>query len=707
MRGVGETVAVVDREGPRRERAVAALAEAGFSVDGSASLAERTSPRVPSLIVIRPEDRGQLDAELAALASDRRIVSTPVVVLGVGVSIEDAFERGATDHVADDQALEELAVRVIARLRRPVSAAPPSPERKSVDLLLELTQRLSSTIELREILFLVVKRVAEVVGSARASIVLGGSDDNTAFVIAASDDEELRDLPISLEDYPEIKRCLDTGQPFVVDDATTHPLFELTQVTIPPRFRALALFPILFEDRAMGVLFLRFEDTAALGPDDWFAVRAVANATGIALRNASLLHSLRDQSRRSRSAHVEAEKQLRALQRYVDFFDSTADGIMVVGEADLILFCNPAAGAIFGRPRDTLVGEAFPALLAPESRHDLAALRASFADGVFPHNVDLTAEVDGEARTLNVSFSSVLHEHDGVIVSLRDVTEDRALAHELKRTTEFLEHVIDSSVDAIVSVDMRGRVVLFNHAAEEIYGYAADEVVGQMHVTQLYPKGLAREIMARIRSDEQGGSGTLRGFETVLLGKDGREIPVMLSASLLMEHGQPIGSVGIFKDLRAMQQVEQRLESAKLALAEREQKAFIAELAGATAHELNQPLTAVMGYANMLEKALASLESQLVPSPDSTPSSQDEPTPSSRTVGATEQGGGGVRRSTALEWERLYRASGAIMRQTERMAEIVRKIGKLTRFESKAYVGDTKIIDIERSMASEPPESRG
>ena len=55
------------------------------------------------------------------------------------------------------------------------------------------------------------------------------------------------------------------------------------------------------------------------------------------------------------------------------------------------------------------------------------------------------------------------------------------------------------------------------------------------------------------------------------------------------------------------------------------------------------------------------------------------------------------------EGSRLKRASGAIVRETERMAEIVRKIGKLTRYESKAYVGDTKIIDIERSIDSEPP----
>jgi PAS domain S-box-containing protein len=209
---------------------------------------------------------------------------------------------------------------------------------------------------------------------------------------------------------------------------------------------------------------------------------------------------------------------------------------------------------------------------------------------------------------------------------------------------------------------MRGAVLLFNPAAERVYGYAADEVIGQKNVRDLYPEGVAVEIMRQMRGD--AAAGVLHGHETELLGKDGRRIPVMLSAALIHHRGRPIGSVGVFRDLRSKLNIEERLADAQRELAEQEQKAFIAELAGATAHELNQPLTAVMGYAGMLATYLGKL-------PDVDP--------------------------------RLERATGAIVRESERMAEIVRKIGKLTKFESKAYVGETRIIDIERSIDSEPP----
>src|SRR5690606_13844046 len=191
-----------------------------------------------------------------------------------------------------------------------------------------------------------------------------------------------------------------------------------------------------------------------------------------------------------------------------------------------------------------------------------------------------------------------------------------------------------------------GTVLLFNPAAERTYGYRADDVVGTMNVRRLYPEGQAEAIMRLIRSEEGGPPGVLQGYEAELLGSSGERIPVVLSAALIHHRGRPVGSVGVFKDLRAKLAIEERLARAQRELAEKEQKAFIAELAGATAHELNQPLTTVMGYASLIQKRLG-------------------------------------------DDADVSHAVDAIVRDAERMAEIVRKLGKLTKYESKAYVGET------------------
>ena len=359
--------------------------------------------------------------------------------------------------------------------------------------------------------------------------------------------------------------------------------------------------------------------------------------------------------------HLETEPPVPSNRRFADYFESSADGIIVMTLKGDVLSCNPSACQICDIDAAKLEDTNFGELLSRDGRPRFQEVQAALARAEYPHNVDLAIRTPrGARRILNVSFSSVQHDHDSVMVSLRDVTEGRTMARELTKTKEFLERVIDSSVDAIVSADMKGRVLLFNPAAERTYGYAASDVVGKMNVRKLYPRGTAEDLMRRIRSDELGGPGVIHGFETELLGEGGVRIPVMLSASLIRHRGQAIGSVGVFKDMRTERNISRRLVAAQRELEVQEKNAFVAELAGAAAHELNQPLTAVMGYADMLARSL-----------------DDD--------------------------SRFKRAANQIVTETERMAEIVRKIGKLTRYESKAYVGDTKIIDIERSMGTEPP----
>ena len=64
-----------------------------------------------------------------------------------------------------------------------------------------------------------------------------------------------------------------------------------------------------------------------------------------------------------------------------------------------------------------------------------------------------------------MNFSHVLGEGEAVLATMRDVTGERAMARELAQTKEFLERVIESSVDGIVSADLRGNVLLYNGAA--------------------------------------------------------------------------------------------------------------------------------------------------------------------------------------------------------------------------------------------------
>jgi PAS domain S-box-containing protein len=241
---------------------------------------------------------------------------------------------------------------------------------------------------------------------------------------------------------------------------------------------------------------------------------------------------------------------------------------------------------------------------------------------------------------------------------MRDVSAERAMADELSQTKEFLERVIESSADGIVSSDLRGNILIYNRAAERLFGYPKARVLGQMKVDQLYPSGVARDIMRRIRRKGHGGVGRLESYRVEMLTSEGARVPVDLSASLVLGDRRAVGTVGIFTDIREKLAMELRLSEAQVQLQERKRQDAVAEMAGAAAHELNQPLTSVMGYAEFLRRSV-----------------HDNPS--------------------------LSHAIDVIMSETQRMADIVRKVGKVTRYETKPYVGGAKIIDLDRSSASE------
>src|SRR6185369_16569836 len=197
-----------------------------------------------------------------------------------------------------------------------------------------------------------------------------------------SDDEQLRDLPIDLAKYPEIQQVLSNGQPLVVEDAATHPLMEIVRIAKQgAAFSSLSILPILYEGKPMGVLFLRSKRRGAFGRRELALCQTIASAMAIALRNARVLQSLRDQTQQVTVARFEAERRLRSLQRYADFFESSADGTVVLDQDGHLLFSNPKAREITGYVEEDLRGRRLGDLFAPSDAHIAHSMRVGFAKG--------------------------------------------------------------------------------------------------------------------------------------------------------------------------------------------------------------------------------------------------------------------------------------------------------------------------------------
>ncbi len=146
-------------------------------------------------------------------------------------------------------------------------------------------------------------------------------------------------------------------------------------------------------------------------------------------------------------------------------------------------------------------------------------------------------------------------------ITKRKQAEQKALAAnaELQETKRSLSRLIESSPDAIICTDKDGNVVLFNEGAEILLGYRADEIIG-WKVTVLYgSEAGANEVLREMR--KRGGA--VSAFDSVLWAKNGGDIPVLISASVLLdEAGLEIGTVGFATDLRERKRAQEALQKA-------------------------------------------------------------------------------------------------------------------------------------------------
>ena len=154
-----------------------------------------------------------------------------------------------------------------------------------------------------------------------------------------------------------------------------------------------------------------------------------------------------------------------------------------------------------------------------------------------------------------------------------------------------LAAIVDSSDDAIVSKDLNGIITSWNPAAVRVFGYSPEEIIGTS-ILKLIPEQL-RSDEKKIIEDIRNGR-RIEHFETVRLTKDGRLLDVSLTISPIRDdQGRIIGASKILRDISSRKRIEQSLLQA-------EKIAATGRMAATIAHEINNPLEAVMNLLYLL-----------------------------------------------------------------------------------------------------------
>jgi PAS domain S-box-containing protein len=255
----------------------------------------------------------------------------------------------------------------------------------------------------------------------------------------------------------------------------------------------------------------------------------------------------------------ESESRTRAI------FESALDALITMDAEGRIQDFNPAAEQMFGYGQSEAVGRTVAELIIPpqlRERHR-EMLRSYLETGeitVLGRRIQMPA-LRADGTEIPVEFSIAVMKRPGLPPFFTAYLRDMSERLRSERATAHLAAIVKSSDDAIVSKDLTGTITSWNEAAERLFGYRADEMIGQPVIKLIPPdrRDEERRILEKISQGE-----TIETYETIRRRKDGTDFHVSLTISPLFDaQGNVIGASKIARDITHRVQQESVLAQSR------------------------------------------------------------------------------------------------------------------------------------------------
>jgi two-component system, LuxR family, sensor kinase FixL len=290
--------------------------------------------------------------------------------------------------------------------------------------------------------------------------------------------------------------------------------------------------------------------------------------------------------------------------------ETAVDGIVVIDAGGLVQVYNSACQRLFGYSPDEIIGHNVK-LLVPSPYHEghdgyLTNYRNSGEKKI----IGIGREVVGRRKD-HSTFPMYLSVGEGELSGERiflgiihDLTERNSADDAVKEREARLRSILDTVPDAIVLIDETGTVESFSSAASRLFGYPSEDVVGE-NVKMLMPSPYREQHDNYLSHYRQTGERKVIGKGRIVVGlrRDGSTFPMELAVGEVLG-GKRRLFTGFVRDLTERHGTEQRLQELQSELLHVSRLSAMGQMSAAIAHELNQPLTAILNYVKAAQQLL-------------------------------------------------------------------------------------------------------
>jgi PAS domain S-box-containing protein len=260
--------------------------------------------------------------------------------------------------------------------------------------------------------------------------------------------------------------------------------------------------------------------------------------------------------------------------------------ITIMDDDGTCLLWNPAAEQVFGWTAKEVIGTPLP-FIPDDRQKEFREFRKKLFEGQTFRLIE-TQRLRRDGVVIDVALSTApIHDADGKITASMGIFEDITERIKAEANERLLASIIQNLPDAVCAVDMQGNTIVWNGGAEKMLGYKAEDIIGKPITTVFQAETAQQEFnhcLMVLNAD-----GFMTGFESVRVAKDGRKVPVEVTAVVIRDKTQKIiNYASIMVDLTDRKKAEEeRLKGHMLE--------SIGLLAGGIAHDFNNLLNVIVG----------------------------------------------------------------------------------------------------------------